>query len=223
MDKRTTKHAMKLFKKNKYRIYKTIDTCPAWNYYKAAENGDNRFLLELNNYDELPDVDARTLMELGLAFDKLSLDIADFELRLSRRSYNLFQLTLRATKLEAEQNQVNNIIKFLSVFGRNKDMECRLNALGYTIRAGKDFEEELKRIFNQNKNKSIKINELKAEINAIAGINAGDKTPIEQIQIAVEKYNKRDIDLKNISIRKWITLKNDLAVAAERQHSKLKK
>lgn len=214
---------MKLFKKNKYRIYKTIDTCPAWNYYKAAENGDNRFLLELNNYDELPDVDARTLMELGLAFDKLSLDIADFELRLSRRSYNLFQLTLRATKLEAEQNQVNNIIKFLSVFGRNKDMECRLNALGYTIRAGKDFEEELKRIFNQNKNKSIKINELKAEINAIAGINAGDKTPIEQIQIAVEKYNKRDIDLKNISIRKWITLKNDLAVAAERQHSKLKK
>ena len=125
--------------------------------------------------------------------------------------------------MEAEQNQVNNIIKFLSVFGRNKDMECRLNALGYTIRAGKDFEEELKRIFNQNKNKSIKINELKAEINAIAGINAGDKTPIEQIQIAVEKYNKRDIDLKNISIRKWITLKNDLAVAAERQHSKLKK
>ena len=201
------------------RYFKTIDTVPAWNYFKAKEQQDTRFLLKLEDYEDLPEVNALEQKILDDTFEQLTIDIADFELKLSRKTFNLFQLTLRAAKLEAEMEQVNNILRLLHISGHDNENEKLLKKYGYSIRSNKSFEDELKRIFNQNKNKNIRIKELHAEIDAIAG-KTTDETPIERVQIAIEKYNNRDIDIRSISLKKWLTLKNDLAIAIERQQAK---
>jgi DNA repair ATPase RecN len=204
------------------KYYKSIDTIPVWNYDKWLQTEDPRFLLKLPDYEELPEISDKIKTELHAAATEIHYQASEFELEKSKRNNIIFDLTKRLTNLECDYNLTNNILQLLELSGRDKQTEQLLQNAGYTLRDGKDFESELKRIYNQNQNKKSKINELRGELDAMTK-NTGDPQSIESIQIALERHNNMSIDLHSTTLKKWIILKNDLMKEIERQQMKKQK
>lgn len=202
--------------------YKSIDTIPIWNYDKWLQTDDPRFLLKLSDYEDLPEVSTEYKSELQNAATEIHYQASEFELKKSKRNNIIFDLTKRLTNLECDYNLTNNILQLLELSGRDNQVEQLLQNAGYTIRDGKDFESELKRIYNQNQNKKSKINELRGELEAMTK-NTGESQSIESIQIALERHNNMSIDLHSTTLKKWIILKNDLMKEIERQQMKKQK
>nr|MDA3799792.1 hypothetical protein [Kiritimatiellia bacterium] len=92
---------------------------------------------------------------------------------------------------------------------------------GYSIREGKVIGSEQNRIFNQNQNKKVRITEIENELDAITKVT-GKEESIESIQIALEKHNNREINLKTTTLKKWIILKNNLIKEIDKQQLKKK-
>lgn len=197
--------------------YSDIDTIPIWNYNKWLETEDPRYLLILDYYDELPGISDKFSHILTQKAVDIYFEANEIEMKLSTRNSYVFDLTKKLVKIEFEHNIVNNILQLLDLIG--PDDQYLLKDYGYSIREGKEFKEELKRIFNQNQNKKVKIKELKAEIEAI-NKKTGESESIESVQVALEKHNNREINLRTTTLKKWIILKNNLIKEVEKQQLK---
>jgi len=205
------------------KFYRSIDTLPIWNYDKWLNSDDARYLLKIDDYDQLPEVNKKTLSEIDNTAIDIYYQASEFELETSKRNELIFNLTKKLTNLEFQYNHVNNLITLLSLAGPEPEILKLLSDAGYSIREGKDFEPELKRIFNQNKNKVAKINEVKAELESMTREGSGKTQSIEDVQVAIERHNNRDIDLRKTTVKKWLILKNNLYKEIEKQQLKAKK
>ena len=205
------------------KFYRSIDTLPIWNYDKWLNSEDARYLLKVEDYDQLPEVNKKTLSEIENTAIDIYYQASEFELGTSKRNELIFNLTKKLTNLEFQYNHVNNLITLLSLAGPEPGILKLLSDAGYSIREGKDFEPELKRIFNQNKNKVAKINEVKAELESMTREGSGKTQSIEDVQVSIERHNNRDIDLRKTTVKKWLILKNNLYREIEKQQLKVKK
>jgi len=205
------------------KFYRSIDTLPIWNYDKWLNSEDARYLLKVEDYDQLPEVNKKTLSEIENTAIDIYYQASEFELGTSKRNELIFNLTKKFTNLEFQYNHVNNLITLLSLAGPEPEILKLLSDAGYSIREGKDFEPELKRIFNQNKNKVAKINEVKAELESMTREGSGKTQIIEDVQVAIERHNNRDIDMRKTTVKKWLILKNNLYREIEKQQLKAKK
>src|SRR6056297_546611 len=205
------------------KFYRSIDTLPIWNYDKWLNSDDARYLLKIEDYDQLPEVNKKTLSDIENTAIDIYYQASEFELGTSKRNELIFNLTKKLTNLEFQYNHVNNLITLLSLAGPEPEIFKLLSDAGYSIREGKDFEPELKRIFNQKKNKVAKINEVKAELESMTREGSGKTQSIEDVQVAIERHNNRDIDLRKTTVKKWLILKNNLYREIEKQQLKAKK
>lgn len=199
------------------KYYSDIDTIPIWNYNKWLQTENPRYFLILDYYDQLPDISDKLSHALTQKAVDIYFEANELEMKLSKRNSYVFDLTKKLVKIEFEHNIVNNILQLLDLTG--PENAHFLKDYGYSIRDGKEFKEELKRIFNQNQNKKVKIKELKAEIEAINN-KAGESDSIESVQVAIEKHNNREINLRTTTLKKWIILKNNLIKDIEKQQLK---
>lgn len=199
------------------KYYSDIDTIPIWNYNKWLQTENPRYFLILDYYDQLPDISDKLSHALTQKAVDIYFEANELEMKLSKRNSYVFDLTKKLVKIEFEHNIVNNILQLLDLTG--PENVHFLKDYGYSIRDGKEFKEELKRIFNQNQNKKVKIKELKAEIEAINN-KAGESDSIESVQVAIEKHNNREINLRTTTLKKWIILKNNLIKDIEKQQLK---
>lgn len=197
--------------------YSDIDTIPIWNYNKWLETEDPRYFLILDYYDQLPDISDKFSHKLTEKAMDIYFEANELEMKLSNRNSYIFDLTKKLVRIEFEHNIINNILQLLDLTGQEN--AHLLKDYGYSIREGKEFTDELKRIFNQNQNKKVKIKELKAEIEAM-NKQDGETQSIESIQVAIEKHNNREINLRTTTLKKWIILKNNLIKDIEKQQLK---
>jgi hypothetical protein len=58
-------------------FYKSIDTCPLWNWAKVVKSGDVRYLLRLEDYDELPAVGVEKIKGLSGHYEGMHYEILD--------------------------------------------------------------------------------------------------------------------------------------------------
>jgi hypothetical protein len=199
----------------------SIDFIPAWNFLTAKQSGDVRYLIKNIDYERLPEILEIQRKTLENVFTFLDYQVAQFSIDTSRRNQIIFDLNKKIASMEADYNQVKNIVEYLLLAGPDEEFYPALKEGGFVIDMNLPFWNELERIKASNENKRIKINEQKAELKALTGSNTESNTnETEEVLIALEKHNKKDIDLKAITMRKWLTLKNDLSKAIEKQQLK---
>lgn len=190
--------------------WRSIEFCPAWNYLQYQQTGDVRYILKGIDYENMPELFKTQINRLSLICAELSIQCAQFEIDNNRRNKNIFELSKKIEIRTAEYNNVRNICKYLEIAGSDPYFEDILKAAGHRVNAD-NIKESIKRILASNENLLPKINQDKRELESLTKQTEESKTSdIEQTVIALEKHNKKDIDLKKISIKKYLTLKHDL-------------
>ena len=105
----------------KPKYFNSPQTLPTWNYFEILESGDLRFLLILNDYTELPEIEDKTELE-NIYTNKIlyRMPAGSFELKLQRELLELCTLECkveigeeRTAKvfLERQKRKVNNLLK----------------------------------------------------------------------------------------------------------------
>jgi len=199
----------------------SFDYIPAWNYLKWVETQDARYLIKDIDYERLPDVFDIQRTRLNEAAEFIYNQVAQFSIDTSRRNKIVFDMEKRIAVMKQEYNQVINVLQYLEVKGIDHDFDAMLEAAGFRIDYAKPFWNELERIKGSNENKRIKINEQTAELNAIRGVTTTEqpvtKGEMERAKMILEDYKNREIDLHKISMKYFLTLKQDLSDAIDRK------
>lgn len=204
-------------------IWQKIDTCPAWNFYKALEENEPRYLIRGIDYEEFPPVLKSHQMQLENCLSELQMQVTQYEIDTVNRNQIIFDLAKKVEVLEAEHFYVNSILNYLQVKGNDKTMGDTLSVMGFGLNPSISLQENITRLRSRNENKLIKINEKKDELNAMTRGDAGKdqaKQPIEKSLVLLENHLKRDIDMKKISVKKWLTMKNQVLEDIKRQQKR---
>jgi len=122
----------------------------------------------------------------------------------------MFDLIKKIEIRQAEYNNVKNICKYLKVAGNDPYFEDLLKASGYTINKTEKLTVQLQRVLASNENLKPKINQDKYELEALTKSEGGEIYTSEDVLIALENHNKKDIDLTKISMQKYLTLQKNL-------------
>ena len=214
---------MKKFLTSLRPAWEKIDTCPAWTYYNALERNDARYLIRGIDYEAIPDVLLSHRASLNACLEDLTMQAAQYEIDTIKRNQIIFDLTKKVELLRAEHFHVEALLNYILVAGHNKAMEEGLAALGFGVRSDQSIAENVKRLRARNQTRMIKINEKEEELKALMrgdGRISAEKDkpePIEKTLVAVEKHFGRDIDLTKVSVKKWLTMKNQVLEDIKRQ------
>lgn len=200
-------------------IWQKIDTCPAWNYYKAIEV-DSRYLIRGIDYEKLPDVTKAYQSKLDICLFELNMEAAQYEIDTIKRNQIVFDLTKKVEVMQAEYHYVIALLNYIQVKGHDKTIEDQLGAIGFGLRSDIPLMENITRLRNRNENKMIKINEKRDELKALTDSGNEKQPAIEKSLVLVEKHFGRDIDMQKISIKKWLTMKNQVLEDIKRQQKR---
>lgn len=202
--------------------WRTIDFIPAWNYIKFDETSDTRYLLKGIDYECMPELFDIQIARLNQIGESLRFQVLQIELQNNRRNEIIFDIAKKIEMQTADYNEINNICNYMLIAGYDKDFKESLENYKYKIfTENGNIKDQLRQIMSQNENRKIKINEFKAEYDALTKqVDNGKKSTIENTQIIIEKHNGRDIDLKKITMKKWLALKNDYVNEMNRKTNK---
>ena len=200
---------MKKFLTSLQPIWQKIDTCPAWNYYKAIDT-DSRYLIRGIDHEKLPEVTEYYQSKLNTALFELNMEAAQYEIDNVQRNQIIFDLTKKIEVLQADYDYVIALLNYIQVKGHDADTEAQLSAMGFAIRPELPMTENLTRLRSRNENKIIKIKEKRDELKALTTKETAKPQSIEKALVLVEKHFARDIDMTKISVKKWLTMKNQV-------------
>ena len=200
--------------------WRTIDFIPAWNYLQFDSTDDIRFLLKGLDYENMPELFEVQRLRLEIVGDSLRFAAAQFELENNRRNQIVFDLKKRISLMEAEYDEVLNICNYMKVAGYDPEFDATLQLYKYQIFPERDLKAQLTRIEASNENRKIKINEQLAEYAAMTKQSGKEPNSLESVQIMIERNNKLEIDLKKITMKKWLTLKQQYIKEIETANNK---
>jgi hypothetical protein len=99
-------------------IYRSIDTLPAWNWYKLKETKDLGYLLKLNDYDTIPEFHTETLAQV---YNKIATEIANYSDSNALVVYK--EKTAELLNLRNKFNILSDCLIVLSLNEQNSDAE----------------------------------------------------------------------------------------------------
>lgn len=195
-----TKKRTPLSTDRQINIYKSLDFIPVYNYYKTVETNDLRYLLKLNDYEALPEIDMSKYRDV---WDKIVDDVQQVAIDNDKGSKIIFEKRRDLLALQIDYALTQQLISILSFI---KDDDCikMLAEHGFRINKNKDYYKELKRVKKQSQILKTKI-EIKEEDlrNATKG---GSSDAWKEIE-AICNYNKQDIDIHRMPMRRYLTKK----------------
>lgn len=200
--------------------WRSIDFIPAWNYLQYKEKHDVRFLLKGIDYEELPLIFDRHHDLLDAIATEMGYQVTQFEIENNRRNTNIFELTKRIEIKKAEYNNIRNICNYLLVAGQDDDFVIELYKAGFVIDKTKDFKGQIRIVLNSNENKLIKIYEDESELLALTKETSGKKMTTDDVLNELDRFNKKDIDLKKITMKRYLSLTKELNDYIEKMKAK---
>jgi len=200
--------------------WRSIDFIPAWNYLQYKEKQDVRFLLKGIDYEELPLLFVRHHNILNAVATEMGYQVTQFEIENNRRNTNIFELTKRIEIKKAEYNNIRNICNYLLVAGQDDDFVIELYKAGFVIDKTKDFKDQIRIVLNSNENKLIKIYEDESELLALTKDTSGKKMTTDDVLNELDRFNKKDIDLKKITMKRYLSLTKELNDYIEKMKAK---
>jgi len=191
--------------KIEYKHFKSFEYLPMLNYYKIADSDvkDYRWLLKLEDYSDLPDVDTEYLKDV---FEDIENEVSDLGIKLNRSQSNEFDKYCAIDKLELQLQRVQVLLLSLS-YEYNEDNVKLLYDLGYRINPKNDYQSELKRIY-----KTSRIIETRIGIKAseLRKPNSNQKkTDIDELIDGIERYrgmNPGSINPSTLPLKRWLIM-----------------
>lgn len=181
--------------------FKTLDYLPMFNYYKTEETKDLRYLLKIEDYEELPEVEVDYLNEV---WNDLVLEVQDITIKLNRKSEDIFNKASLIDQKTSDYTLIQNLIKFLWHVKEDRHIKT-LEELGYKINTKRDWHQELIRIQKRSQILLPKIEELKDELKSISNVS-GNSNIYSEVE-AIESHLNRDIDMHKTVMSKWLSMK----------------
>ncbi len=200
---------MKSFRKIKqYRYYLSIDTLPLWNYIKIIDSGDIRYLIILDYYDVLPDVQVpqeywnNILAEYFEASDsqKSKNYVSELSNILNRRKlFNTISdccYILRCS-IYLKKDYPPDIIKILEKSLR--EAGCDNYSYGNSLESIEEAERQSQGLKSLIENKMIAFDRK-------YGQNSSEKTDIYKVVEQLEIHRKLSIDLQKTTVRQFLAM-----------------
>lgn len=184
-------------------IYRSLDSIKVFNYYKCEETGDLRYLLKLDDYDVLPDID---VTGLDAIWDDLTSEVQQIGIDKSRRNENIFY---KQKKIAIESNNYRIIQQILYVLSYKKDeemIEILKDEFNHVINPNKDYHEEIERIRKISKRMLTNVSYWELELGHLT------KSPDKKISVwdeieSIGTHEKNDIDIHKMTMRIYLTKK----------------
>jgi len=170
--------------------YSSVDYLPMFNYYKIVDTGDLRYLLRLDNYEHLPNVDVASLLPV---WNELQFDIMDLHTELHPKNQIIFDKLFRIQSC-----------LFLLSLDNNEKTTKELVELGYKINKDRDFSSELDRIKRVSRGIITKYSIMEGELSELT--KTGKKVDIVAVKQSIEEYYNMStpIDMHTYSMKEWI-------------------
>lgn len=184
-------------------FYRSLDFVKVWNFYKAEETGDYRYLLKLDDYEVLPKYS--NMLELTKVFEGLKMEALQISIDKDRKSNNIFRKQKQVQELENDYNIIQLIIDILSLDKDEKYIKYIADN-GYRIDIKKDYYKELKRISKSSKSMLNKINILNNDIKELTKTSQVTTTAWDEIE-SIGAYLKEDIDIHKMSMTMYLIKK----------------
>lgn len=195
-----------------YKYYKSINFLIAFNYYEIKATGDLRYLLKLEDYEDLPDdVDVEFLKPV---MDEIYIQASEIGLKYNRKLQVRHDLNKSIHVLKSELELIHNGLQILA-FGRDDDVEKELLKYGYKIDDKKPYEDELIRIQKRSMHLLTKIKQKEYDLKDITPED--DDSDIQESVQAVSDYKGRDIDLKKITVKEWLIMEYGVVNSANKK------
>lgn len=179
--------------KNTYKYFKSIDFLPIFNFFKVMETGDKRFLLKIEDYESLPEIEDITF--LNKVWDEIELQYGKAED--NNRSVIQFVTAKGVHKLELEYLVLWDLhnLMIIDEIGNNA-IEC-LEKAGYKGKDIKWIEKRIKVLTNKIKLKRKDISDNNPE---------GNNSDWTLIIDKIEDIKGRNIDVHKITVRQYISI-----------------
>ncbi|MFZ7121792.1 MAG: hypothetical protein ACOWWH_12700 [Eubacteriaceae bacterium] len=191
-------------KEQQLSIYKSLDFIPMYNYYKANETGDLRYLIKLSDYEELPGVDTTFIEPF---YNDMVMQVSQITIDNDRKSRILFDTEKQLAEKSADYDIIQLIIQQLYYDENNKEEFIKeLANLGYRINEKRDFHQELIRIIKQSKRLLTDIEGLKSKIELLTKSSGKKQTIWDEVD-GISTYIKQDIDIHKTTMKAWLTKK----------------
>jgi hypothetical protein len=171
-----------------------------FNYYKIVDTGDLRYLLRLDNYEHLPNVDVSELSELWV---EIQYEITDLHNELSRKNQIIFDKQKQIAMLQYRLFRIQSCLLLLRL-DKNEDTINELTELGYKINTDQDFGKELDRIERVSRGIVTKYSVIQGELNDLT--KTGKKVDIVAVKQSIEEYYNMPmpIDMHAYSMKEWL-------------------
>jgi len=109
----------------------------------------------------------------------------------------------------------------MMIAGKDEDFIKELTKSGYIIDNSKSFIDELQNVLKRNENKLIGIASDEAELKVLTKCVGGNNYDVEDLLSDLEKFHKKDfIDLKKITMLRYLSLKNQMNTFIEKSKQK---
>lgn len=194
----------------------SIEFVPMWNYYKALELNDSRYLLKLSDYEVMPDINTNKLDNI---FDDIKFDIQDLDAELSSKSKHLFDKQKSISLLELKYFRTQTILCHLR-YEKDNDSINELADLGYRIDLKKDYAKELNRVYKQTQMILTKTKIEHELIKDLTPKSVNSKIDIYSEIESIERYRKLPIDPFKMPMKQWINIRHKVIKEVESKVSK---
>ena len=178
------------------RYYKDLKFCTIFSFFESIE--DVRYLLILDDYSELPELNDSEIKELTHARELLLNDYSEQE---TNQSSQIIQLSKSAIRLQNEQNIILHALKLMSLRyepGINQDLikqlELELEKRGYGLQYSSP-EELLEEIKNKSKRAKSKDNQIKRKQIEIEGLTNKNENKVNYLDIVLTIESQANIKL----------------------------
>jgi hypothetical protein len=201
--------------------WKNISFIPAYNCIEWQRTRDVRFLVKNIDYENMPPMFINQKNKLISAGNGLDLQCTQYEINSTKRNENIFILMKKIEAKRFDFNYIINICKYMMIAGKDEDFIKELTKSGYIIDNSKSFIDELQNVLKRNENKLIGIASDEAELKVLTKCVGGNNYDVEDLLSDLEKFHKKDfIDLKKITMLRYLSLKNQMNTFIEKSKQK---
>jgi hypothetical protein len=197
--------------------YKNCDELPIYNFYKVLEEKDFNYLY--------PNFDGYNAVEKHQDIEKEWKRIYKEYLVLSgdKTTLEYYELIGDVMYLTTRYKVVSALLTILATSAMEKEVislyVAELKSWEYVINTNNSFEKEMEKMVVQLKQSENKIRIKESKLEELKKENSsGENFTLIQQQVKLEQaLNRNEIDVKKVSVSKWIVMMNEVKEIKEQQ------
>ncbi len=197
IEKQPSKEGIGLFRK-----YRSIHYLPVDNFVAISRTGDLRYLLKIEDYEYLPEIDEQENLELQSIWEHIEEEYYNEDTQ--RKIQAEVSIGKSLLQLQTKYMLLNALLFSVA---HNPSYIKEIEDLGFKINSDKPLKDEVERI---NKESGQILTRIRIKQKEYERVQQKDKViEFEELVDIIEKYKGHQIDTSKITVKKWIAIKNN--------------